>query len=237
MELNLFIAFTAGLISFFTPCVTVLVPAFLSHLAGVSLSDPAQIAQRRWQIFHNTIAFVLGFSIVFILLGAALGVLSSFVLDYQIWLSRIGGLLIIYFGLVSLNLVPSPFHFSSSISPSSVSSLKLLGSFIVGSTFAIGWSSCVGPVLAAILVLAGASASLGSGVTLLTFYSLGLMIPFLLVGLFTTQSAQVLSKHPKLIVNISKLGGILLIILGVLVFTDQFRRLVGLLYSLSPIRV
>lgn len=237
MELNLFIAFTAGLISFFAPCVTVLVPAFLSHLAGVSLSDPNQVAQRRWQIFYNTLAFILGFTVVFILLGAALGVLSSFVLDYQIWIGRIGGLLIIYFGLVSLNILPSPFHFSAAVSPKTVSSLKLVGSFIVGSTFAIGWSSCVGPVLAAILVLAGASASLSSGVTLLLFYSLGLMLPFLLVGLFTVKASNFLSRHPKLIVNISRLGGVLLIILGVLVFTDQFRRLVGLLYSFSPLRI
>lgn len=237
MELNLVIAFTAGLVSFFAPCVTVLVPGFLSHLAGVSLSDPNQIIQRRWQIFYNTIAFVIGFSVVFILLGAALGVLSSLILDYQIWISRIGGLLIIYFGLINLNILPSPFQFSASVSPNAVSSLKLLGSVIVGSTFAIGWSSCVGPVLAAILVLASSSASLGSGVTLLAFYSLGLMVPFLLVGLFTVRAANFLSRHPKLIINISRLGGILLIILGVLVFTDQFRRLVGLLYSLSPFRI
>lgn len=237
MELNLFIAFAAGLVSFFAPCVTVLVPAFLAHLSGVSLSDPNQVAQSRWQIFYNTLAFILGFTVIFVLLGAALGVLSSLILDYQIWLSRIGGILIIYFGLISLKLLPSPFGAGATLKTTTTSSIKLVGSFLVGSTFAIGWSSCVGPILAAILVLAGTAASLTSGVTLLLAYSIGLMVPFLLVGLFTVRAANFLSTHPKLIDNISKVGGVLLVILGVLVFTDQFRRLVGALYFLSPIRI
>lgn len=237
MEVNLFIAFAAGFLSFFAPCVTVLVPAFLSHLSGVSLSDPTQVEKQRWYIFYNTLAFVLGFTVIFVLLGAALGLASSFILQYQDWLSRIGGILIIYFGLVSLKLLPSPFKGGVSLNANTASSLKLFGSFLVGSTFAIGWSSCVGPVLAAILVLAGSSASLASGVILLLAYSIGLMLPFLLVGLFTVRAATFLSTHSGLVDWLNKLGGVILIILGILVFTNQFRILVGYLYNLSPFRI
>lgn len=217
--------------------MTVLVPAFLSHLSGVSLSDPRQVEQQRWHIFYNTLAFVLGFTVIFILLGAALGFASSFILSYQDWLSRIGGILIIYFGLVSLKFLPSPFKGGVSLNANAASSLKLFGSFLVGSTFAIGWSSCVGPVLAAILVLAGSSASLGSGVTLLLAYSIGLMLPFLLVGLFTVRASTFLSTHSGLVDWFSKLGGVILILLGILVFTNQFRTLVGYLYNLSPFKI
>lgn len=236
MEVSLTLAFVAGFLSFFAPCVTVLVPAFLSHLSGVSLSDPLQVEKQRWQIFLNSLAFVLGFTLIFTLLGAALGFASSFILNYQDWISKIGGILIIFFGLVSLKLLPSPFK-GASLTVKTASSLKLLGSFLVGSTFAIGWSSCVGPVLAAILVLAGSSASLGSGLTLLLAYSIGLMLPFLLVGLFTVKAANFLSTHTNLVDWLSRLGGVILIILGILVFTNQFRILVGYLYSLRPFKI
>jgi len=235
--INLGIAFIAGVVSFFAPCVVVLIPAFLSHLAGVSLSDSEEIKRQRWSIFYNTVFFVLGFTFVFVTLGAALGALSTFIGRYQIWLSRIGGLLIIYFGLVSLRLLPSPFKQGRGLSVQGKSSIKFVSSFLVGSTFAIGWSSCVGPILAAILILAGSGASVVTGVLLLLMYSLGLMLPFLIVGLFTSRSSVYLSSHTKLIERISMLGGVILIILGVLVFTDTFSILVGRLYALSPFSI
>ncbi len=237
VEVNLILAFLAGLTSFFAPCVTVLVPAFLSHMAGVSLSDvQSGISGRQRAIFLNTIFFVIGFTIIFVLLGASIGLLSSLVRNFQIWLGRIGGLVIIYLGLASLKLVPSPFVSLHTGLPAPRSA-GYLSSAVVGSAFAIGWTPCVGPVLAAILVLAGTTASLTSGVTLLLSYSAGLMLPFLLVGLFTARSAQFLSSHPKTINTLSLLGGIILIILGILVFTNQFALLVSKLYFLSPFRL
>jgi len=237
LTVNLGIAFLAGLISFFAPCVTVLVPAFLSHLAGVGLSDPDEVKNRRWNIFYNTIFFILGFTVVFTILGAALGALTSFLRDFQIWISRIGGAAIIYLGLASLKLVPNPFRGGAGLSTQRKSSVKFVSSFVVGSTFAIGWSSCVGPILAGILVLAGSTASLTTGVLLLIAYSVGLMIPFLLVGLFTTQAAEWLTRHGKLIDRVNMLGGVILIVLGILVFTNQFATLVGYLYGLSPFQI
>lgn len=231
------IAFLAGLTSFFAPCVTVLVPAFLSHMAGVSLSDlQSGDSNRQKTIFLNTVFFILGFAIIFVLLGASIGFLSTLIRDFQIWIGRIGGVVIIYLGLTSLKLVPSPFSRLQTGLPFR-SSVGYLSSVLVGSTFAIGWTPCVGPVLAAILVLAGTTASLTSGVSLLLAYSAGLMLPFLAVGLFTSRSAAFLSTHSKLINTLSIIGGIILIILGVLVFTNSFAILVSKLYFLSPFRL
>lgn len=236
-NLTLAIAFLAGLTSFFAPCVTVLVPAFLSHMAGVSLSDlQADSGSRQRTIFVNTIFFIIGFTVIFVLLGASIGLLSTFVRDFQVWLGRVGGIVIIYLGLASLKLLPSPFASLHTGLPVPKSA-GYLSSSLVGSAFAIGWTPCVGPVLAAILVLAGTTTSLASGVTLLLAYSIGLMLPFLIVGLFTARSAQFLSTHPKLINILSYIGGIILIILGILVFTGSFTQLVAKLYFLSPFRL
>lgn len=236
-NLSLGFSFLAGLTSFFAPCVTVLVPAFLSHMAGVSLSDLEKGGRSRQKtIFLNTIFFILGFTIIFVLLGASIGFLSTLVRDFQVWIGRIGGMVIIYLGLASLKLVPSPFSTLHTGLPVARAS-GYLSSVLVGSAFAIGWTPCVGPVLAAILVLAGTTASLASGITLLLVYSLGLMLPFLIVGLFTARSAQFLSTHPKLINTLNYIGGIILIILGILVFTGSFAQLVAKLYFLSPFRL
>lgn len=236
-NLTIGIAFLAGLTSFFAPCVTVLVPAFLSHMAGVSLSDvQSGDKSRQKAIFLNTLFFIIGFTIIFVLLGASIGLLSTLVRDFQVWIGRIGGAVIIYLGLASLKLVPSPFSSLHTGLPVPKSA-GYLSSSLVGSAFAIGWTPCVGPVLAAILVLAGTSASLTSGVSLLLAYSIGLMLPFLVVGLFTARSSQFLSTHPRLINGLSMVGGVILIILGILVFTGNFAQLVAKLYFLSPFRL
>lgn len=236
MTVNLLVAFAGGFISFFAPCVTVLVPAFMSHLAGVSLTNPEELRTKRWHIFYNTVFFVIGFTVVFIALGAALGAFTTALREFQVWIQRVGGILIIYLGLATIKLVPNPFT-GGSLRASSGSSLKFVSSFVVGSTFAISWSSCVGPILAGIFILAGTEASITTGVILLLAYSIGLMIPFLLVGLFTARSAVMLSKHGTLIENVNKVGGVILILLGILVFTDRFTVLVVYLYGLSPFQI
>lgn len=239
-NLSLGIAFLAGFVSFFAPCVTVLIPAFLSHLAGVSLTDLNKVKNmdKQRNIFVNTIFFIIGFTFVFVLLGASIGLLSTFVRGFQVWLSRIGGLVIMYLGLSSLRLVPSPFaRLNVGLPTVRSSSLGYASSAVVGSAFAIGWTPCVGPVLAAILVLAGTTASITSGVTMLLAYSIGLMLPFLLVGLFTARASKFLAKHGRLINTLNIIGGVILIILGILVFTNNFAILVGRLYFLSPFRL
>lgn len=238
-ELNLFVAFLAGLVSFLAPCSGVLIPAFISNLAGTSLTgvekaDPTL----RGKVILNTLLFIVGFTVVFVLLGASIGAISTTVRGGQDILSKIGGVLIILFGLYALGLFKIPFLSAERrLNIGSLGKIKYLGSFLVGNAFAVGWTPCVGPILAAILVLAGTSGSVTAGTGFLLAYSAGLMLPFLAVGIFTAQSAKFLVSHAKLLTYVNYFAGILLIFLGTLVFTGNLAKLVGRLYFLSPIRI
>ena len=252
---NLGIAFVGGLVSFFSPCVIVLVPAFLSHLAGSSLkdlegsafagatADKADLRKIKRDIIINTLFFILGFTVIFVALGASLGFLSTFVRGATIWLQRIGGALIILFGLITLNVIKIPWlqkEHKFELKNERTEKLKNKGkigkyftSVIVGSAFAIGWTPCVGPILAGILVLAGTSGSVSSGVALLLAYTIGLMIPFLITAFFTAGVSNFLARHNTFLKWVNYVAGTLLIVLGILVFTDNFARLVGTLYFLK----
>lgn len=238
-NLNFLIAFVAGLVSFLAPCSGVLVPAFLSHLAGVSYTEiQEEEGKYRTKILLNTILFILGFTVIFVLLGASIGFLSSFVRGFADILAKVGGALIIIFGIYALGLLKIPFLEREHKLPTrGLSNIRYLGSFLIGNAFAIGWTPCVGPILAAILVLAGASSSATLGTSLLLFYSAGLMLPFLLAGIFTAQTGRFLAQHAKLLQYVNYLGGALLIVLGILVFTGNLAVLVGRLYFLSPLRI
>jgi len=245
--LNLWVSFLAGLVSFFAPCVIVLVPAFLSHLAGSSLrdldlrqalGDHDGVKEIKKDIILNTIFFILGFAVVFVALGASLGFLSQFVRGGIIWLQRVGGGLIILFGLVTLDIIKIPWlqqEHKLEVKKRVGDKSQIVGrggSLVVGAAFAIGWTPCVGPVLAGILVLAGTSGSVSSGVVLLLAYTVGLMIPFLITAFFTAGVSKFLARHNLFLRWVNWIAGSLLIVLGILVFTDNFARLVGLLYFL-----
>lgn len=238
-NLNFVIAFLAGLVSFLAPCSGVLVPAFLSHLAGVSYSEIQKGHGRyRTQILVNTALFILGFTIVFTLLGASIGFLSSFVRGFVDTLAKVGGVLIIIFGIYALGLFKISFLERDYRIPTvNLTHFRYLGSFLIGNAFAIGWTPCVGPILAAILVLAGASSSVFLGTGLLLAYSAGLMLPFLVVGVFTAQTGRFLAQHSRVLRYINYVAGALLIFLGILVFTGNLPKLVGKLYFLSPFRI
>lgn len=238
-EVNILIAFIAGVVSFLAPCSGVLVPAFISNLAGTSLTGVEKAdSTLRAKVIFNTLLFIAGFTIVFVLLGASIGAISTTVRGGTDLLSKIGGALIIIFGLYALGLLKIPFLSAERrLNLGQFTKVKYLGSFLVGNAFAIGWTPCVGPILAAILVLAGTSGSVTTGTGFLLAYSVGLMLPFLLVGIFTAQSAKFLLNHAKLLTYLNYFAGVLLIFLGILVFTGNLARLVGRLYFLSPIRI
>lgn len=238
-NVSLFVAFVAGLVSFLAPCSSILVPAFLSHLAGVSYTEIQEDQSKyRTKILLNTILFILGFTVIFVLLGASIGFLSSFVRGFSDILAKVGGTLIILFGIYALGLLKIPFFEREHKLPAAgLSNIRYLGSFLIGTAFAIGWTPCVGPILAAILVLAGSSSSVALGTGLLFFYSAGLMLPFLLAGIFTAQTGRFLAQHSKLLQYVNYLGGVLLIVLGILVFTGNLAALVSRLYFLSPLRI
>lgn len=213
-EITLLIAFVAGLLSFLSPCVLPLVPGFLAYLSGVG------IGQGRFKTFANSVAYVLGFSSVFSLLGVLLNtVLQGVAYTVQIWLSRIGGLIIIGFGLFMTGLIKIPWlEKEHTITKKSRWSNSYLTSFMFGASFAVGWTPCVGAVLGTVLALAVSSPAIATG--LLLSYSLGLGVPFLLVGLFTAQASAFIRKYAGFLKYFNIVVGILVIILGVLVFTQ-----------------
>jgi cytochrome c-type biogenesis protein len=217
-DLNLFVALLAGLVSFLSPCVLPLMPGFLSFLAGSSL---AEAEKKRWSVFFTSVFFVLGFSSVFALLGLVLNtVLSTVAYEAQTWLARIGGVLIIIFGLFLTGLIRFDFlEREYKFTPRFKFHSRFLTAFVFGAAFAAGWTPCVGPVLGSILGLAATAP--GSAFALLFAYSIGLGIPFLLVGLFANHAALLIQKYLRFFHIINVVFGVLLIIMGVLAFTQN----------------
>ena len=224
-ELTYIVAFVAGLVSFLSPCVLPIIPGFLSYLAGTSVSESES---RRKDIFLNSVFFVLGFSIVFAALGVLLNtILNNIGYSVQAWLSRLGGLIIIFFGFYLTGLIKVPFlEREYKIGVKTKFKSKYLTSVLFGAAFAVGWTPCVGAALGAILALAATQP--GLAFNLLFSYSLGLGIPFLIVGLFTAQVANVMNKYAGLLKYLSVIFGIILIILGIMVFTQTLSAVANL---------
>jgi len=218
MELSLGIAVFAGLVSFLSPCVLPIIPGFLGYLAGTT-TDGGEA--KKWDIFKASFFFVLGFSLVFSLLGVLLNtLLSGVAYEAQIWLGRIGGLIIIFFGLLLTGLVRLKFlEKDRKFQVGKKFNSKNLTSLLFGAAFAAGWTPCVGAVLGSVLALAASAP--GSAFSLLFAYSLGLGVPFLLVGAFASFAEKSMNKFLKYAAPLNLLFGIVLIILGVLVFTNS----------------
>lgn len=216
-DVTIIAAFIAGLFSFLSPCVLPLIPGFLAYLSGTSIRDAKNA---RLKIFLNSVAYVLGFATVFSILGVLLNtVLEQISYTVQIWLSRIGGTIIIFFGLYLLGLIKIKFlEEEHSFNVNKKFSITYVTSFVFGASFAVGWSPCVGAVLGSVLALAVSNPSLSF--ILLLVYSLGLGIPFLLAGLFSAQAMALIKKMGPFFTYFNYIVGILLIILGILVFTQ-----------------
>ena len=217
-EFTIGIALLAGLISFLSPCVLPVIPGFLSYLAGTSIKDASS---KRMEVFMNSVFFVLGFSVVFALLGVLLNtVLSDVAYTTQTWLARIGGGLIIFFGLFLVGLIRIPFlEREYKLNVRTKFKSKYLTSFLFGAAFAAGWTPCVGAVLGGILGLAASQP--GSAFLLLFSYSIGLGIPFLFVGFFTAQASEFIRRYSGIIHYVNIAFGILLIGIGILAFTQN----------------
>lgn len=223
IEISLAVAFVAGIISFLSPCVLPIIPGFLAYLSGTSL-DHAE-GRRKIGIFLNSLFFVLGFSIIFALLGVLLNsVLESVAYTAQTWLARIGGAIVILFGLYLVGLIRIRFlERDHKFRVTRKFNSQYVTSFVFGSAFAAGWTPCVGAALGAILGLAASNPS--SAFPLLMSYSLGLGMPFLAVGLFTSQAAGLIQKYAHILKYVNFIFGILLILLGILVFTESLNRI------------
>lgn len=221
LDIPILLAFTAGLVSFLAPCVLPLIPGYLAYLSGTTID---QSENQRWVIFLNSIFFVAGFALVFALLGVLLNtLLERIAFDVLVWLSRVGGLIIIFFGLYLLGVINLGFLNREYRLRVSIPLPKYLSSFIFGAAFAAGWTPCVGAVLGAILGLAAISP--GSAFTLLLAYSFGFGLPFLVVGLFAAQAQTWISNLGAGLVWINRLFGAVLIIFGILIFTQNLVKI------------
>lgn len=223
-DVGIITAFVYGMLSFLTPCILPLVPAYITYITGVDLETLQEDAPGRSHIFLNAVLFCLGFSAVFMLLMIPANVLGNLLLEYQIWIHRAAGIIIIVFGLHIAGIINIGFLNVEKKLHLTERPGGYLGSFVIGVTFAAGWSPCIGPILASIILIA-ATESLSTGVLLLVFYSLGLAIPFLITALAVNQfleSYRGILKHTKTIMLVS---GLILVFLGGLIFLGLFQRL------------
>jgi cytochrome c-type biogenesis protein len=229
--LGFLVAFAAGLLSFLSPCVLPLVPSYVGFLTGMTLPE---VTRRRRVALTHAVLFVCGFSLVFILLGASATALGRALNYYQVWLQRIGGVLIIGFGLVclgafNLKLLSQERRLHLERKP-----VGYLGSLLVGMAFAAGWTPCIGPVLGAILGLAATSNDVTRGMLLLAVYSAGLAVPFLIAAVAVDSFLDWFQRFRRFLPWVMRISGVMLVLVGVLLVSGEFTRLAGWLQGLTP---
>jgi cytochrome c-type biogenesis protein len=227
---ELIIAFGAGLISFLSPCVLPLIPGYISYISGSSLND---LIEKKKINLIPIILFTLGFSLVFIIFGAASTFLGQVLLQNSYELRIFAGLLIILFSLHIIGIINLKFlNYEKRIQTNS--NKNLYSPILIGMAFAFGWTPCIGPILGSILVLASTEESINQGIFLLISYSLGLALPFVLSG-YLIQKFLIFSKNFKKNIGlVSKIGGIILLITGILILTNQLQALGFYLLNIFP---
>ncbi len=236
-EVSLLAAFLAGIVSFLSPCVLPLVPSYVTFITGVSFDELTTEDKtgriRRLTMIHS-LAFIVGFSIVFISLGATATAAGRFLRDYQDLLRQVGGVMIMLFGLYLTGLLPVAALSREAKFRMTSKPLGVLGSVLVGITFAAGWTPCIGPILASILLYASTAEKAGTGVLLLSIYSLGLGVPFFLasLGMNTFLAASRRLRGSLRVIEI--VSGVILLVFGFALVTNLFRYFVSFLSRYLP---
>ncbi len=236
--IGLVVAFAAGLLSFLSPCVLPLIPSYVSFITGMSL-DELTVTEERRPLVQRTVLvhgllFVLGFTLVFVILGASATFLGSLFAYASRWVERVGGVLLIVFGLYLLGALRLPGATREWRVHMSDKPLGYFGTVLVGVTFGAGWTPCIGPVLGGILTLAATRGSVGDGVALLLVYSLGLALPFLAAALLLGRFLSGARRVGRWLPWVSRISGVLLLVLGVLLITGSFTTLSGMLARWTP---
>ena len=231
-QISLIAAFSAGLLSFVSPCVLPLVPSYISYITGLSveqLTDASERVKFKKAIVLNSLLFIAGFSSVFIAFGASASLLGQVLITYQDHIRRFGGALIVVFGLyllgiLNLNFLKMEHRFQFRSRPAGY-----VGSFLIGVAFAAGWTPCVGPVLGSILLYASTTDSLVSGVVLLTSYSLGLGLPLFLTALGVDRFLAYFKQARAYLWGVSTVSGVLLVVVGVMVYANSLTMVTSFL--------
>ncbi|MBF0159697.1 MAG: cytochrome c biogenesis protein CcdA [Magnetococcales bacterium] len=236
-EITWLTAFVAGFLSFLSPCVLPLVPAYLSFMTGLSLDHMRATGRQKafdWHAGSYSLVFVAGFSLVFIVLGASAFAMGQILLQYMPLLAKIGGVLIILFGLHFMGVFRVGwFNLEARFNPQHKPP-GLSGAFLIGLTFAFGWTPCIGPILAGILALAGGQESVWQGVALLTLYSLGLGVPFVIAGLAINRFLAFFGSIRRHLHRVEWIAGALLVVIGTMIFIGHFNQLSVLLLQWFP---
>ena len=225
------IAFGAGLASFLSPCVLPLIPSYVTFITGMTLDDVARA--KRTALVHSLL-FVLGFSLIFLALGASATLLGRLLVTYRVWISRVGGVLVLIFGLYLLGV----FNLGAFARERRVhitdKPLGYLGTVVVGIAFGAGWTPCIGPILGSILTYAATQADVSRGVGLLAAYSLGLAIPFVLAAVAIERFVAVFQRMRSGMVWVSRISGGLLVVVAILMLTDYLTVITGVLQGWTP---
>ncbi|MBI2882307.1 MAG: cytochrome c biogenesis protein CcdA [Candidatus Methylomirabilis oxyfera] len=235
--LTIWMALGAGILSFLSPCVLPIFPSYLSFVTGLSfgeLSGSVDNVKTRRAIILNALCFIFGFSVVFMSLGASFSLLGRILFDYQQILRKVGGVLVILFGLYIAGFLKLPFLTRTFRLELQDRPAGYLGAFIVGVTFAAGWTPCVGPILGSILLYASTAKTASTGILMLGAYSLGLAIPFFLSALALNRFLDYFDRFKRLIPVVSAVGGIFLVVVGSLLLTNYFTILSAYALRLTP---
>jgi cytochrome c-type biogenesis protein len=230
-SLGIVLAFTAGLLSFLSPCVLPLIPSYVTFITGLSLEDVQR--SRRAALVHSLL-FVLGFTLIFLAFGAAATGLGQLLLFYRVWISRIGGVLIIVFGLYMLGVFNIALFSQERRVHIADKPVGYLGTLLVGIAFGAGWTPCIGPILGSILTYAASSADMSRGLWLLLAYSLGLAVPFLLAAVAVERFLGFFSRMKRQMNWITRTSGVLMIIVGIMMVTNYFTILASFLQQYTP---
>lgn len=240
-NVSLFGAFIAGVLSFISPCVLPLIPGYLSFISGVSLEEMRGLqpiaagaaggtmtvsggvsAAAKRQVIITSLFFILGFSLVFVSLGASATFLGQFLMERLTIFGKVAGVLLVIFGLHTIGVFKIPFLLNEARVQANTKPASMIGAVIVGISFAFGWTPCIGPILSAILLVAAQQESVNQGIVLLSIYSLGLAIPFLLTAMAINQFFTAFKKIRRHYHAIEIVSGVLMIVIGVLIFTNRF---------------
>lgn len=222
-NISYIVAFVAGFLTYLSPCLLPLIPSFIAYITGVSFGDLKDVEKRldiRKKTIIHSLLFILGFSIIFILLGLTATLIGKSLFQYQKFIRIAGGILIIIFGLYLTGILKLDFLIKERRFKVTAKGASYVGSFVIGVTFAAAWTPCAGPILGSILVLAGTKANVAQGARLLSVYSLGIAVPFFITALVVNSFLEHFKKFQKAIGMINIIGGIFLIIVGFLVATN-----------------
>ena len=236
-DISLLAAFVAGALSITSPCVLPLIPIYLAHLAGVSIGESGITSRARVMI--NAVAFVLGFSGVFVLLGISFGALGGLLADQRIWMVRAGGVLLVVMGLHLIGLIHLPFldqQRQLSVGERRGPVGRVASSTAIGAAFAAGWTPCVGPILGAILTLAAGTGSTSDAATLLGFYAAGLAVPFLAAAAAFGSAPGVIRRLNRHLPLVSGVSGAVVLAIGAILLLGIYEQLFAELAGLAPWR-